>query len=74
MSPLEEVNHLLRADKIQNYKDFLLHHRGTHPRRVELDRYFNQWLARLGVSRDELARWFATLQVSAAPLPLPPAL
>jgi hypothetical protein len=48
LSPLPEVNAMLRADKIQNYRDFLAHHAGTHPRAAELKRYFELWLARLG--------------------------
>lgn len=50
LSPLGEVNDMLVADKVQNRKDFLLHHAETHPRRRELDRYFRLWLERLGVS------------------------
>jgi hypothetical protein len=50
LSPLEEVTHMLVADKVQNRKDFVSHHRGTHPRSAELDRYFALWLERLGVS------------------------
>jgi hypothetical protein len=36
---------MLLADKRQNQKDFIEHHRGTHSRSQELDRYFNLWLA-----------------------------
>ena len=49
LSPLAEVNAMLRADKIQNYRDFVAHHAATHPRAAELDRYFRLWLERLGV-------------------------
>lgn len=47
LSPLKEVNDMLIADKIQNYKDFILYHRGTHPRSNELENYFNNWLDKL---------------------------
>lgn len=47
LSPLEEVNDMLRADKIQNYKDFLIYHKGKHSNSENLDRYFNNWLKRL---------------------------
>lgn len=50
LSPLQEVNDMLIADKVQNYKDFLLYHKGTHPRSKELDKYFNNWLMKLGVT------------------------
>lgn len=58
LSPLREVNDMLIADKVQNRKDFLLHHAKTHARGRELDRYFRLWLERLGVSEgryEELA-------------------
>lgn len=45
---LPEVTEMLVADKIQNYKDFLLYHQ-SHPRAVQLDKYFKQWLTFLGV-------------------------
>ncbi len=50
LSPLADVNAMLVADKVQNYKDFLVHHRATHPRGEALDRYFRLWLERLGVT------------------------
>ena len=49
LSPLEAVNDMLRADKVQNYKDFLRYHDKDHPRSAALRRYFQAWLARLGV-------------------------
>lgn len=49
LSPLEEVNNMLRADKVQNYKDFLMYHQGVHPRSEELNTYFNNWFQRLEV-------------------------
>ena len=52
LSPLEEVNQMLVADKVQNYKDFIKHHLGTHPRSGELEDYFNVWLNALDVSPD----------------------
>lgn len=42
--PCEEVKLMLKADKIQNEKDFALYHEGTHPRSKELREYFNNWL------------------------------
>lgn len=50
LSPLKEVNDMLIADKVQNYKDFVTYHQKTHERTSELDDYFNIWLNTLGVS------------------------
>lgn len=47
LSPIDDVNDMLIADKIQNYKDFLIYHAETHPRSKELDVYFNNWIDRL---------------------------
>lgn len=63
LSPVEEVNDMLRADKVQNRKDFLLYHVRTHERRDALDRYFRLWLERLTVSEAEFAFYFNRLQV-----------
>ena len=49
LSPLHEVNDMLIADKVQNYKDFVTYHKATHERTSELDDYFNIWLLRLGI-------------------------
>lgn len=53
LSPVPDVNAMLKADKIQNRKDFELHHKGTHPRSDELAVYFALWLERLGVSEEQ---------------------
>lgn len=55
LSPLEDVNQMLIADKIQNRKDFYLYHQGTHQRSDALCEYFDNWLKRLGVSEERLA-------------------
>lgn len=47
LSPIKEVNKMLVADKVQNYRDFLKYHKDTHPRSKELDKYFNNWIDRL---------------------------
>lgn len=71
LSPLAEVNDMLRADKVQNYKDFLLHHRDTHPRAEALHRYFRQWLARLSIDDERFGGWFSALQVGSERAALP---
>lgn len=50
LSPLQAVTDMLIADKVQNYKDFTLYHKGTHPWSDRLDKYFNNWLLKLGVT------------------------
>lgn len=49
LSPLPEVNQMLIADKVQNYRDFLFYHGKTHPNAQRLHRYFLDWLEGLGV-------------------------
>ncbi len=64
LGPLPEVRCMLVADKVQNAKDFILHHRGTHPRTDALETYFRHWHTRLGVSREAFAGWFERLQAA----------
>lgn len=52
LSPLNAVNEMLIADKIQNRKDFELYHKDKHPRSAELDKYFKNWLNRLNISEE----------------------
>lgn len=56
LSPLLEVNEMLIADKVQNYKDFVTYHYGTHPRSDALNQYFHRWLEKLEISYDEYER------------------
>jgi hypothetical protein len=50
LSPLLEVNEMLIADKVQNYKDFVTYHYDTHPRSAKLNQYFHKWLDKLEIS------------------------
>jgi len=50
---LPEVTEMLIADKVQNYKDFLVYHKADHVRSEQLDRYFKLWLKHLGLSVDK---------------------
>jgi hypothetical protein len=50
LSPLQSVNEMLVADKVQNRKDFIRYHKDSHARSLELDFYFKYWLNALGIS------------------------
>ena len=52
----EETKLMLIADKVQNYKDFLIAHKDSHPRRIELDIYFNKWIKYLNVNYYDLVK------------------
>lgn len=47
LSPLPEIQQMLIADKVQNFKDFLKYHDGKHERSAELNMYFRNWLDKL---------------------------
>ena len=49
-----EIRLMLLADKIQNYKDFLLYHKGTHFKSGILEEYFLNWFNLLEISLEEV--------------------
>ena len=57
LSPLKDVNDMLIADKVQNYKDFEIYHKSTHARSKELDQYFKNWLRKLNINPDQYQTW-----------------
>lgn len=61
LSPLQAVNEMLIADKVQNRKDFEIHHLHTHEKRDRLVQYFNNWLKVLGVSENQYQDFVAML-------------
>lgn len=46
----ESIRQLLIADKVQNYKDFIIYHKHTHKNSKRLEEYFNEWLTLLNIS------------------------
>jgi hypothetical protein len=61
LSPLAEVNQMLAADKIQNRKDFEIYHKKSHPRAIELDKYFKNWFLRLNISEEKYQNYCQNL-------------
>lgn len=47
LSPIRDVNDMLIADKVQNFKDFELYYKDIDERSSELTLYFNNWVRRL---------------------------
>lgn len=58
LSPIDSVNNMLIADKMQNYKDFLLYHSNTHDQRIRLTEYFHDWLQRLNITKQSFNSWY----------------
>lgn len=56
LSPLDDVNKMLIADKVQNFKDFEIYHKDTHHRSKELSFYFKKWLFTLNIHANEYER------------------
>lgn len=56
----EEIRCMLIADKVQNYKDFLLYHKGKHVRSNELDKYFNNWFDILCIDYNSVVKYIAS--------------
>lgn len=46
---LPQIHLMLIADKVQNRKDFMIHHYGSHDRSEQLLKYFNNWHELLGI-------------------------
>jgi len=52
----QDLIHMLVADKIQNEKDFEIHHKKTHHRSKQLARYYDLWLQYLDICEAELPK------------------
>lgn len=70
LGPLKDVRDMLIADKVQNRKDFLLYHLDTHPKSIELDRYFRNWLRALKVTEAEYNHLVQKITASVNEYPL----
>lgn len=54
LSPLQEVNDMLIADKVQNYHDFMAQHYGTHKDSDQLYACFHAWFDVLDINVEDL--------------------
>jgi hypothetical protein len=52
LSPIKEVNYMLVADKVQNYKDFMLYHYNKIENSSLLLDYFGTWFSKLNISNE----------------------
>lgn len=52
ISPIDEVNTMLIADKVQNYREVQLHRKQLEPSE-HLDRYFSKWFMSLKVTEPQ---------------------
>lgn len=61
LSPIKEVNDMLRADKIQNCKDFELHNSGVENAK-RLSQYFHdEWFVALDISEEQYGMFLKKL-------------
>lgn len=67
LSPIDEVNQMLCADKIQNRIDFERFHLKTHPRAEILDSYFKKWLLKLEVTEEQFQYFFKYIRSHVEP-------
>lgn len=58
LSPLTDVNHMLIADKIQNFADFMKYHYGVHKDYGRLYWYFLNWHKTLEVDFEDFRGLF----------------
>jgi len=64
LSPIQAVNDMLIADKVQNRKDFYTYHWPDHPRSKELEQYFREWMEVLGVEVDDYVYFCAAIDAN----------
>ena len=61
---IEPVQLMLIADKVQNRKDFLIYHANTHERKEQLNHYFLNWAAFLGLDSNKLSELTKLIEVT----------
>jgi hypothetical protein len=66
LGPLKDVHDMLIADKVQNRKDFLKYHFGSHSESEGLNKYFQNWLYVLGVTEDRYHELVARIEKQSA--------